>query len=134
MVSFARIARDVSSRIYIRRRTLPEKAASAVELDARLVEWRETLPGYLHKDRNSLRQPEFVNKQSTPQSSTNFRNRTGITVLSFTIIDSPTISGRGRGIWGLLGTCGKMCDSGILHNPSFTRNIPTSTLLSIMVV
>jgi hypothetical protein len=134
MVSFARIARDVSSRIYIRRRTLPEKAAAAVELDARLVEWRETLPGYLHKDRNSLRQPEFVNKQSTPQSCANFRNRTGITVLSFTIIDSPTIPGRGSGIWGLLGTCGKMCGSSIFHNPSFTRNIPTSTLLSIMVV
>ena len=64
MVSFARIAREIPSRIYTRRKTLAEKAAAAVELDARLVEWRETLPGYLHKDRNSLRQPEFVNKQS----------------------------------------------------------------------
>jgi hypothetical protein len=66
MVSFAQIAREVSSRIYIRRRTLAEKATAALELDAKLVEWRETLPGYLHKDRNSLRQPDFVNKQSTP--------------------------------------------------------------------
>jgi hypothetical protein len=64
MVSFAEIAREVSSRIYIRRRTLPEKAAAALELDTKLVQWRENLPGYLHKDRNSLRQPEFVNKQS----------------------------------------------------------------------
>jgi hypothetical protein len=66
MVSFAQISREVSSRIYIRRRPLAEKATSALELDAKLVEWRETLPGYLHKDRNSLRQPDFVNKQSTP--------------------------------------------------------------------
>jgi hypothetical protein len=66
MVSFAQIAREVSSRIYIRRRTLAETATAALDLDAKLVEWRETLPGYLHKDRNSLRQPDFVNKQSTP--------------------------------------------------------------------
>lgn len=66
MLSYAQIARVVSSRIYIRRRTLAEKAAAALELDAKLVQWRETLPGYLHKDRNSLRQPEFVIKQSTP--------------------------------------------------------------------
>jgi hypothetical protein len=64
MVNFAQIARDVQSRIYIRRKTLAEKAAAAAELDQRLREWRETLPGYLHKDRNSLHQPEFVNKQS----------------------------------------------------------------------
>jgi len=64
MVGYARIAREVSSRLYIRRRTLAEKAAAASDLDARLLRWRENLPGYLHKDRNSLRQPEFVNKQS----------------------------------------------------------------------
>jgi hypothetical protein len=64
MVSFARIAQEVSSRIYIRKRTVAEKSVAAVELEAKLVEWRATLPGYLHKDRNSLRQPEFVNKQS----------------------------------------------------------------------
>jgi len=66
MASFARIARELPSRIYARRRTLADKATAAVELDAKLVEWRETLPGYLHKDRNSLRQPDFVNKQSIP--------------------------------------------------------------------
>ena len=64
MVNYAEIAREVSSRIYLRRKSLAEKAEAAVELDARLVQWRESLPGYLHKDRNSLRQPEFVNKQS----------------------------------------------------------------------
>ena len=64
MVSFAQIAREVQSRIYIRRKTLAEKVVAAAELDNRLMEWRETLPGYLHKDRNSLRQPDFVNKQS----------------------------------------------------------------------
>ena len=65
MVNFARIAREIPHFIYTCRRTIFEKAAAAIELDAKLVEWRETLPGYLHKDRNSLRQPEFVNKQST---------------------------------------------------------------------
>jgi len=64
MVSFGDVAREVSSRIYLRPNSLAEKAAAALELDAKLVEWRETLPGYLHKDRNSLRQPDFVNKQS----------------------------------------------------------------------
>jgi hypothetical protein len=64
MVTYAEIARDVSSKIYLRRKTLGEKATAALELDARLVQWRETLPGFLHKDRNSLRQPDFVNKQS----------------------------------------------------------------------
>ena len=65
IVSFARIAREIPPLMYTCRRTLAEKAAAAVDLDAKLVEWRETLPGYLHKDRNSLRQPDFVNKQST---------------------------------------------------------------------
>lgn len=64
MLIYAEIAREVSSTIYIRRKTLAEKAAAALEFDARLVQWRETLPGFLHKDRNSLRQPDFVNKQS----------------------------------------------------------------------
>ena len=64
MLIYAEIAREVSSTIYIRRQTLAEKAAAALEFDARLVQWRETLPGFLHKDRNSLRQPDFVNKQS----------------------------------------------------------------------
>ena len=64
MLCYAQIARVVSSRIYVRRRTLAEKAEAALDLDAKLVQWRETLPGYLHKDRNSLRQPEFVIKQS----------------------------------------------------------------------
>jgi hypothetical protein len=64
MVLYARIALEVSSRIYIRKRSLAEKSAAAVELDTKLINWRETLPGYLHKDRNSLRQPEFVIKQS----------------------------------------------------------------------
>lgn len=68
MVSFARIAREVQSRIYIRQKGLAEKAAAAAELDKRIMDWRETLPGYLHKDRNSLRQPEFVNKQSIPSN------------------------------------------------------------------
>jgi len=65
MITYAEIAREVSSIIYLRRKTLAEKAAAALEFDARLVQWRESLPGYLHKDRNSLRQPDFVNKQST---------------------------------------------------------------------
>src|ERR1700721_1697587 len=84
MVCYAQIARQVSSRIYTPRRTLADKAAAALELDGKLVQWRETLPGYLHKDRNSLRQPEFVNKQSIPQNltSTEFRNCFGVTVLS----------------------------------------------------
>jgi hypothetical protein len=67
MVAYAKIARDVPTRIYNSRRTLAEKAASADEFDLQLVEWLETLPGYLHKDRNSLRQPEFVIKQSRNQ-------------------------------------------------------------------
>lgn len=65
MITYARIAREVPTRIYNSRRTLAEKATAADEFDVRLVEWLETLPGYLHKDRNSLRQPEFVIKQST---------------------------------------------------------------------
>ena len=69
MVSFARIAREIPSQIYTSRRTLAQKAAVAQELDIKLVEWRETLPGYLHKDRNSLRQPDFVNKQSIAPTS-----------------------------------------------------------------
>jgi len=68
MLTYAEIARDVSSKIYLRRKTLPEKALAALELDERLVQWRETLPGFLHKDRNSLRQPDFVNKQSISMS------------------------------------------------------------------
>ena len=86
MVSFAQIAREVSSRIYIRRRTLAEKAAAATELDAKLFQWRETLPGFLHKDRNSLKQPEFVNKQSTPFSDnlSHSRNRVRASLLSLT--------------------------------------------------
>jgi len=66
MVNFARIAREIPSSIYARRRTLADKSAMAVELDAKLVEWRETLPGYLHRDRNSLQQPDYVYKQSSP--------------------------------------------------------------------
>jgi hypothetical protein len=65
MVNFARIAREIPSLIYTCPRTIAEKAVAAADLDVKLVEWRETLPGYLHKDRNSLRQPDFVNKQST---------------------------------------------------------------------
>jgi hypothetical protein len=65
MVNFAHIAREIPPLIDTCRRTLAEKAAAAEELDVKLVEWRETLPGYLHKDRNSLRHPDFVNKQST---------------------------------------------------------------------
>jgi hypothetical protein len=64
MVSYAEIAREVSSRIYFRRMCTAEKAAAALELDSTLVQWRDNLPGFLHKDRNSLRQPEFVSKQS----------------------------------------------------------------------
>ena len=67
MVTYARIAREVPTRMYNSRRTLAEKTAAADEFDIRLVEWLENLPGYLHKDRNSLQQPEFVIKQSTPQ-------------------------------------------------------------------
>ena len=66
MITYARIARDVPTRIYSSTKTLAEKATAADEFDVRLVEWLETLPGYLHKDRNSLRQPEFVIKQSKP--------------------------------------------------------------------
>jgi hypothetical protein len=94
MVVFAQIAREVQSRIYIRRRKLVEKAGAAAELDTRLIDWWETLPGYLHKDRNSLRQPEFVNKQSTQRPKIpnfNCRNRLGIAILSPPTSNPPTL-------------------------------------------
>jgi len=64
MAAYARIAREVPTRIHNSRRTLTEKATAADQFDVQLVEWLENLPGYLHKDRNSLQQPEFVIKQS----------------------------------------------------------------------
>ena len=69
IVSFAQIAREVRSQIYIRRKTLSEKVAAAPEWDTGVVDWLETLPGYIYMERNSLCQPEFVNKQSTPSAS-----------------------------------------------------------------
>ena len=107
MISFAEIAREVSSRIYIRRKTLAEKAAAASELDARLVQWRDNLPGYLHKDRNSLRQPEFVNKQSNLIHifSDISRDRIGTSILSPSPAYTSTFSRCHRRIKYVPGAC-----------------------------
>lgn len=66
MVTYARLAREVSSRIYLEKRSLADKLAAAKQFDRILCEWHESFPKGLHKDQNPLRQPDYVARQSLP--------------------------------------------------------------------
>jgi len=64
MATYARLARQVSSRIYLEKRSLADKLVSAKQFDRILCEWHEMFPRGLHKDQNPLRQPDYVARQS----------------------------------------------------------------------
>jgi|SRR2546423_7799817 len=64
MVPYARLARQVSSRIYLEKRSLSDKLTAAKEFDRILCEWHESYPKNLHNDPNPLRQPDYVARQS----------------------------------------------------------------------
>lgn len=64
MVPYARLARQVSSRIYLGRRSLSDKLTAAKEFDRILCEWHESYPKNLYDDPNPLWQPDYVARQS----------------------------------------------------------------------
>ena len=64
MVTYARLARQVSSRIYLEKRSLADKLAAAKLYDRMLCEWHDSFPLELHKEQNPLRQPDYVARQS----------------------------------------------------------------------
>lgn len=66
MVAYARLARHVSSRIYLEKRSLSDKLAAAKEFDRILCEWHDSYPQNLHREQNPLRQPDYVSRQSIP--------------------------------------------------------------------
>lgn len=63
MAGYARIARQVSARIYLERRTLAEKLATAMDFDTELVNWKETIRTDLYRGA-ALQEPDYVERQS----------------------------------------------------------------------
>jgi hypothetical protein len=67
MVTYARLAKQVSSRIYLEKQSLADKLATAKQFDQILREWHDSFPLGLHREQNPLRQPDYVARQSCPR-------------------------------------------------------------------
>ncbi|CAI7564925.1 unnamed protein product [Penicillium palitans] len=64
MVALAQIMSEASHQLYhSMRRSMADKSRLAMELDQRLLEWKETLPDFLNLDAHALNDPEWAFKQ-----------------------------------------------------------------------
>ena len=66
MVPFAEIVRTASEELYLPNRVKPlaQVSEKALELDEALQRWQQSLPPHLRADQQSLKDPEWVSKQS----------------------------------------------------------------------
>jgi hypothetical protein len=64
MVSLAQIMSEASHQLYhSTQRSMSEKSRLAMDLDARLLEWRANIPPFLNPEATTLNDPEWAFKQ-----------------------------------------------------------------------
>jgi len=133
MVGYARLARQVSARIYLERRTLADKLATAKELDADLVNWKETVPTELYRGA-SLQEPDYVERQSITRLIyfSNSRNCSRIAIPSSEIVNASAVTL--RYIRRVLVAYRELCFSGLCYRTSSASGVHGPTLVPVLVV
>ena len=64
MVSLAQIMSEASHQLYhSTQRSMSEKSRLAMDLDARLLQWKANIPSFLNPDATTLNDPEWAFKQ-----------------------------------------------------------------------
>jgi hypothetical protein len=64
MVSLAQIMSEASHQLYhATKRSISENSRLAMDLDARLLEWKANIPSFLNPEATTLNDPEWAFKQ-----------------------------------------------------------------------